>query len=283
MKQIFLPDGSPIPALGQGTWCLGDKPERRAEELATLRWGAQNGLTLLDTAEMYGDGASEALIGEAIRPLERGGLFLVSKVYPWNAEREGIFTACENSLRRLGTDYLDLYLLHWRGRVPLQETVDCMEELRAQGQIRRWGVSNFDTADMEELLRCRGGGRCAAVQNLYHLASRGAEFDLLPLLRRQGIPLMAYCPLAQAGSLRSGMLQSPAVQAVARRQGCSPMQVLLAFVLAQEGVFAIPRTGSLAHVQENRAAADLTLTEADLAALNRAFPAPDHKVEMDML
>lgn len=283
MKTILLPDGAPLPAVGQGTWYLGEDASRRAAELEALRWGIQNGLTLIDTAEMYGDGASEELVGEAIRPFHRDDLFLVSKVYPWNAGKAHIFDACQGSLDRLGTHYLDLYLLHWRGSVPLGETVACMEELKAQGKIRRWGVSNFDLDDMQELLCQKDGNNCAVVQDLYHLGSRGVEFDLLPFLRRQGIPLMAYSPLAQAGRLRQTLLGHRAVQAIAQQHQITPIQVLLAFVLAQEGVFAIPRTGRPEHMQANRAAAEVRLSLEELTLLDQAFPPPAHKVGLDVI
>ena len=283
MKMIHLPDGTEIPGVGQGTWYLGEEHSKRSSETQTLRWGAQNGLTLIDTAEMYGDGASEKLVGHAIEPLDRGKLFLVSKVYPWNAGRRSIFDSCQDSLDRMGTDYLDLYLLHWRGSIPLSETVACMEELKAQGKIRCWGESNFDLDDMQELLRLKHGENCAVVQDLYHLGSRGVEFDLLPFLRRQGIPLMAYSPLAQAGRLRQKLLSSTAIQSIAERHNITPIQVLLAFVLAQDGVFAIPRASRLSHVQANRAAADVLLSEEELALLDRAFPAPNRKVQLDMI
>lgn len=283
MKTIRLPDGAIIPAVGQGTWYLGEDPRKRSDELEALRWGAQNGMPLIDTAEMYGDGASEDLVGEAIRSLDRDSLFLVSKVYPWNAGRENIFDACQASLNRMGIDHLDLYLLHWRGSVPLRETVDCMEELKARGLIRRWGVSNFDVDDMQQLLRLPHGENCAVVQDLYHLGSRGVEYTLLPFLRRQGIPLMAYSPLAQAGRLRQALTRNTAVQAVARAHHATEIQVLLAFVLAQPGVFAIPRSGRLAHTQANRAAADLRLSAEEMTLLDAAFPAPKHKVGLDMI
>lgn len=283
MRTINLPDNTPIPVVGQGTWYLGENETRRDSEIAALRWGAENGLYLIDTAEMYGEGASEELVGEAIAPLHREDLFLVSKVYPWNAGAANIFDSCQDSLDRLGTDYLDLYLLHWRGGVPLSETVACMEELVAQGKIRRWGVSNFDLDDMHELLRIRRGGNCAVVQDLYHLGSRGVEFDLLPFLREQGIPLMAYSPLAHNASMRRVLTSHPAVKEIAAAHGITEIQVLLAFVANQDGVFAIPRTGALAHTQANRAAADIILTDAERAALDAAFPAPRHKTSLDML
>ena len=283
MKTIHLPDGTEIPAVGQGTWYLGEERSKRTSETQTLRWGVEHGLTLIDTAEMYGDGASEELVGHAIEPLDRSKLFLVSKVYPWNAGRRNIFDSCQDSLDRLGTDYLDLYLLHWRGSVPLSETVACMEELKAQGKIRRWGVSNFDLSDMQELLRLKHGENCAVAQDLYHLGSRGIEYDLLPFLRRQSIPLMAYSPLAQAGRLRQKLLSSAAIQTVAENHSITPIQVLLAFVLAQDGVFAIPRASRVSHVQANCEAADVVLSAEELALLNEAFPAPNRKVPLDMI
>ncbi len=283
MNTILLPDGTQIPKVGQGTWYLGEDPGKRASETEALQWGVENGLTLIDTAEMYGEGASEELVGEAIRPFQRDKLFLVSKVYPWNAGKNQIFDSCQNSLDRLGTDYLDLYLLHWRGSIPLQETVSCMEQLKAQGKIRRWGVSNFDKDDMAELFHVKGGHDCAVVQDLYHLGSRGTEYDLLPFLRQHGIPLMAYTPLAQAGRVRRSLLTDAAVLSVAEKYSCTPIQVLLAFVLAQDGIFAIPRSSRLSHTQDNRAAADIRLSAEDLALLNSHFPAPTHKVPLDVL
>ncbi len=283
MKTVTLPDGTEVPKAGQGTWYLGENPGKRSREIEALRLGVRIGMNLIDTAEMYGDGASEELVGEAIRPLERSGLFLTSKVYPWNAGREHIFSSCRSSLKRLGTEYLDLYLLHWRGSVPLRETVACMEELKARGMIRRWGVSNFDLDDMKELLRVPKGENCAVVQDLYHLGSRGVEYDLLPFLRQQGIPLMAYSPLAQAGGLRQALLKSAAVQTVAERHDCTRLQILLAFVLHQENVFAIPRAGQAAHVQANCDAAKIDLTREECGLLDREFPAPRHKVGLDMI
>ena len=274
--------GVPAGRIGQGTWCLGEDPATQKQELAALRTGIEAGMTLLDTAEMYGDGASEALVGQAVRPYARETLYLVSKVYPFNAGRANIFASCEASLRRLGTDYLDLYLLHWRGRVPLAETAECMEELKAKGRIRAWGVSNLDTDDMRELLAVPGGANCAADQLLYHLGSRGIEYDLMPLLAEHGIAVMAYCPLAQAGRLRRGLSNNAAVQSVAAAHAASAQQVLLAFLLTRPDVVPIPRTAHAAHAAANAVAADLTLTPAELAALEAAFPAPDHKVELDM-
>lgn len=274
--------GKTIGPVGQGTWFLGEHAATFQTESTALRAGIEAGMTLIDTAEMYGDGAAERLVGAAIQGFQREDLFLVSKVYPHNAGRRGIFKSCEASLRRMGTDYMDLYLLHWRGSVPLAETVACMEELKEKGRIRAWGVSNLDTADIRELLSVKNGGHCATDQVLYHLGSRGIEFDLLPLLRKHNIPVMAYCPLAQAGRLRRGLLESPAVQEIASAHQALPAQILLAFLLAKPGVLPIPRTGNASHTLENAGAAQIKLSEEELAALNRAFPAPTRKVPLDI-
>lgn len=283
MEGFITASGAAAGPIGQGTWYLGEDPAAFETERAALRTGLERGMTLLDTAEMYGEGAAERLVGRAIEGFDREKLFLVSKVYPFHAGRRDIFRCCEASLRRMNTDYLDLYLLHWRGRVPLEETVACMEELKARGRIRAWGVSNLDAADMRELLEVPGGGGCATDQVLYHLGSRGIEYDLLPLLRRHAIPVMAYCPLAQAGALRRGLLAAPAVTEAARAHGATSAQVLLAFVLAQPGLLPIPRTGDPAHAAENAAAAALHLTDAELAALDRAFPAPGWPTPLDIV
>lgn len=268
--------------VGQGTWFLGEHGSTFQEEQSALRTGIEAGMTLIDTAEMYGEGAAEKLVGAAIQGYTREDLYLVSKVYPFNAGRSNISKSCEASLRRMGTDYLDLYLLHWRGSVPFAETVACMEELKAQGRIRAWGVSNLDTRDMKALLAVKDGAHCATDQVLYHLGSRGIEYDLLPLLQKHNIPVMAYCPLAQAGHLRRGLLAAPAVREIADAHSITPSQVLLAFLLAQPSVMPIPRTGKAAHALENAAVAQIKLTDEELAALDRAFPAPEHKVSLDM-
>ena len=231
---------------------------------------------------MYGDGAAEELLGRAIRGYDRDELFLVSKVYPHNAGRRNIFRACEDSLRRMGVDCLDLYLLHWRGSVPLQETVDCMEELIRQGRIARWGVSNLDLEDMEELFQCDGGDGCAVNQVLYHLGSRGTEYCLRPWMEQNHVAMMAYCPLAQGGRLRRGLVNSPAVRQTAEESGLTPMQVLLAFVLAQKNTIAIPRTGSADHALLNAETADHALTPEQLERLNKAFPAPRRREPLDI-
>jgi diketogulonate reductase-like aldo/keto reductase len=276
MKTVSLPGGEIVPALGQGTWMMGERRDRRTAEIAALRAGVDLGMTLIDTAEMYGDGAAEMLIGEALGPV-RDELFLVSKAYPQNASRKRLPLACEASLRRLGTDRLDLYLLHWRGSVPLGETVEAMEALKAAGKIRHWGVSNLDTDDMEDLLAA-GGDACSTDQILYNLTRRGPEHDLLPWLRDHAMPVMAYSPVEQGR-----LVAHPALAAIAERLNATPAQVALAWTLHRDGVIAIPKAGSVAHVHENRAAADLALPEAVLAALDEAFPRPRERRPLEML
>ena len=282
-KYITLNDGSRIPRLGQGTWYLGEDADRAAAEVKTLKTGIEAGMALIDTAEMYADGGAEKIVGQAIRGYDREKLYLVSKVYPFHAGRRNIFTSCENSLRRMKTDYMDLYLLHWMGSVPLAETAECMEKLVDQGKIRRWGVSNLDLYDMQEFLSVTNGGHCCVNQLLYHLGSRGIEYDLLPYLTERGIPVMAYCPLAQGGRLRRTLLGSSSVQAVAQKHGITPVQVLLAFVLSNENMIAIPRTGNAQHALQNAAVSGMDLSQEDLALLNAQFPAPTGPQPLDML
>jgi diketogulonate reductase-like aldo/keto reductase len=278
MPTISLPNGQAMPILGQGTWMLGEQPARRAEELAALRTGLDLGMTLLDTAQMYGDGASEELIAEAIAGHRREELFLVSKILPQNATRERTVKACRRSLRRLRTDYLDLYLLHWREQVPLEETLEGFEALMKEGSIRAWGVSNFDVGDMEELLALPGGKAVASNQVLYNLMRRGIEYDLLPQAREMKMPIMAYSPVEQGRLLRHAALRN-----IAQRHGATPAAVALAWVLQQPGVCAIPRSGNPQHVRENHAALSLNLTADDLAELDAAFPAPTKKVPLEVL
>ncbi len=280
---VELPDGTPMPRFGMGTWFLGESAAKHDDELAALRTGLDAGVTLIDTAEMYGSGAAERLAGEAIRGYDRESLFLVSKVYPHNAGDPEIFESVEASLERLGTDYLDLYLLHWRGSIPLAETVECMEQLVGDGLIRHWGVSNFDVDDLEELFAVPDGERCAVNQDLYHLGSRGVEYAVLPWMRSVGMPLMAYCPLAQAGDLRRGLTNDPAVVEVARRHDATPLQILLAFVLRDPMAIAIPRSGKPEHVLENVHACEIELSDDDLALLSRSFPAPGYPTPLDIV
>lgn len=282
-RTFRLKDGTEVPRLGQGTWYLGQGISPRVQERDTLRLGISLGMTLIDTAEMYGEGRSEQLIGEAIQGLDREKLFLVSKVYPRNASRARLQRSLEASLRRLGTDYLDLYLLHWRGAVSLRETAEEMERQVELGRIRRWGVSNLDLADMKELMATSLGEHCVVDQVLYHLGSRGVEYDLRGWLAHQGIGLMAYCPLAQGGTLRRGLMSNTAVVEAARAHGVTPAQVLLNFVLQADNVIAIPKASSPAHVKENAGALDFCLTDQELARLNQAYPPPSCPTRLDIV
>ena len=276
VRQVSLPDGEGVAALGQGTWRMGERSAVRAQEIATIREGVGLGMTLVDTAEMYGDGGAESLLGEALNGL-RDEVFLVSKAYPQNASRSRLSRSCEASLRRLRTDRLDLYLLHWRGNVPLAETVEAMQVLQAAGKIRHWGVSNLDLDDMEELVEA-GGADCAADQVLYNLGRRGIEFDLLPWMAGRGIPVMAYTPLEPDRMARSAVLKT-----LAERRGVTPPQLALAWVLRRPEVIAIPKASNPDHVRQNRAALDIDLTSKELTRLDEAFPPPRRKGPLEML
>lgn len=266
-----------MPRLGQGTWNMGDRPARRAEEIAALREGIDLGMTMIDTAEMYGDGRSESLVAEAIAG-QRDKVFLVTKVLPSNASRKGVARSCEASLKRLKTDRVELYLLHWSGSHPLEETVRGFEDLVQAGKIRAWGVSNLDLSEMKQLTGIRGATACAANQVLYNLGRRGIEFDLLPWSRERGIPIMAYTPIEQGK-----LLGHKALRALAERMGATPAQVALAWILRQDGVVTIPKAGTVAHVRENRGALDVKLDEAALNALDTAFSPPKRARPLEML
>ncbi len=281
-KKVVLSDGTEIGNLGIGTWYMGDSQKDREEEIASIRYAIDNGVTTIDTAEMYGNGRSELLVGEAIKGYDREKLFLISKVLPSNAGRGRIFQACEKTLKRLGTDYLDLYLLHWRGMIPFEETIECMEELKRKGKIRRWGVSNMDIDDMEEILDISDGENCCVNQVLYHLGSRGIEYSLKPFTDRNNIATIAYCPLAQGGRLRGQLLQSEAVKKVADKHKITPMQVLLCFVLSQNNMLAIPKASKLEHMKQNIECLKIKLDKEDFGMLNKAFPAPIRKVPLDI-
>lgn len=274
---VTLPSGIDIPALGLGTWQMGEVKARANDEIDSLRLGLDLGMTLIDTAEMYGEGGAERIVGKALED-RRDEVFLVSKVYPWNASRTGTIAACEASLKRLGTDRLDLYLLHWRGEHPLADTVAAFEELKAAGKIGAWGVSNFDTADMEELLTVPQGENCAVNQVLYNLSRRGIEYDLLPWCQSRGIPVMAYSPIEQGR-----LVHHPELIRIAKAYQATPAQVALAFVLERDGVVAIPKSSNLRRVRENRDAVDLDISDEDWAALDAAFPPPARKTALDML
>ena len=270
-----FPGGTEVPVLGQGTWHMGERGGNWKQEAESLRHGLDLGMTLIDTAEMYADGSAESVVGEAIRG-RRDEAFLVSKVLPSNASAAGTVRACEASLRRLGTDHVDLYLLHWRGGYGLDETLEGFERLQQAGKIKAWGVSNFDVDDMEELDSVSED--CAANQVLYNLARRGIEFDLLPWCQKRGIPIMAYSPLDEGRLLRH-----PELVHIAKAHQATPAQVALAFLLSRPGVIAIPKTGSRQRAEENRAAVDLHLTPENLAALDQVFSPPKRKKPLEMI
>ena len=284
MREVTLPTGDRMPALGLGTWKMGEAPRQQAAEVAAVRLALEMGYRLIDTAEMYGEGGAETVVGQALAEALRAGavarqnLFIVSKVYPHNASRAGVQAACERSLRRLGLDQLDLYLLHWRGGEPLAETLAGFEALQQRGLIRHWGVSNFDLDDLEELAALHGGAACAANQVYYSLSQRGIEFDVSPWQRRHHMPVMAYSPIDQ-GALAA----QPGLDAIARRLQATPAQVALAWLLAQPCTIAIPKAVREAHLRENLAAADLPLSPDDLAQLDVLFPPPRRKQPLAML
>ncbi|HEV7476415.1 MAG TPA: aldo/keto reductase [Burkholderiales bacterium] len=273
MKQVLLPAGERMPAFGMGTWYMGEKRSERPAEVAALRLGLDLGIRLIDTAEMYGEGGAEEVVGEAIAG-RRDEVFLVSKVYPHNASRQGAVAACERSLKRLKTDRLDLYLLHWRGNIPFAETVAAFEALRAAGKIRHWGVSNLDLADMQEL----GSAPVQTDQLLYNLTRRGIEWDLLPWLRERRIPVMAYSPIEQAR-----LLKSRALVDFSKKHGMTPAQAALAWLLAKDDVIVIPKASNPEHLKENLGALKIQLTAAQLAELDRAFPPPKGPSPLEML
>ncbi len=280
---VTFPGGQEQPSLGVGTWRMGESAAKRRAEVAILRTAIELGYRVIDTAEMYGEGGAEEATGQAIADALRAGdvrrdaLFVISKVYPHNASRLGTIAACERSLTRLGLDYVDCYLLHWRGPVPLFETVLAFETLRAQGRIRNWGVSNFDLDDMQELIAVEGGDRCAANQVYYSLTAQGAAFDLLPWQRARGIVTMAYSPIDQGALARSSLLRP-----LAKRLGATPAQVAIAWLLAQTGVMPIAKAARAAHLEENFASQSLRLPSDAIAQLEQLFPAPSRKMPLAM-
>jgi diketogulonate reductase-like aldo/keto reductase len=289
MKKIELPDGERVPALGQGTWRMGENKSARADEVAALRLGIDLGMTLIDTAEMYGDGEAEKVVADAIDE-QRDRVFVVTKVYPHNASRTELPKACERSLKRLRIEVIDLYLLHWRGDVPLEETVETFEKLRAAGKIKRWGISNFDLDDMKELNDEKKRSACSANQVLYNLEHRAIEFDLLPWSQKKKIPIMAYSPVGHGrGLLKNETLKKIAkrhdatCRAGASREGWTSAQIALAWVLREVGVIAIPKASDEKHVRENARSAEIKLTKEDLTEIDREFPAPKSKRALPML
>jgi diketogulonate reductase-like aldo/keto reductase len=278
MRMVRLPDGTEVRALGQGTWHMGERGGDAKAEVAALQLGIELGMTLIDTAEMYGSGGAEEVVAEASQG-QRDKLFIVSKVYPHNASRSGTPAACERSLKRLRTDRIDLYLLHWRGSHPLAETVEAFEKLRAAGKIRYWGVSNFDTRDMQGLVRLPAGDQCAANQVLYHVGSRGIEYDLLPWSTQHRVPLMAYSPVGGQGAR---LLQSRALVAVAKRHNATPAQIAIAWTMRHGNVISIPKASDPQHVRDNAAADAIQLSAEDLAAIDAAHPPPAAKRSLDI-
>ena len=274
---VTLPSGIAVPALGQGTWNMGEDASRARDEITSLKTGLDLGMTLIDTAEMYAEGGSELVVGKAIEG-RRDEVFLVSKVYPGNASLRGAVEACERSLKRLNTDRIDLYLLHWRGNYPLAETVEAFEGLKAAGKIEAWGVSNFDVADMDELLGVPNGGNVAANQVLYNLARRGIEYDLLPWCQERSIPIMAYSPIEQGR-----LLDHPELIRIAKTYQATPAQIALAFLLERDGVMAIPKSSNPRRIEENRDSVALDITDEDWTILDVAFPPPSRKKSLDML
>ncbi|QUH04315.1 aldo/keto reductase [Saccharopolyspora erythraea] len=277
MRQLRLPGGGDLPVLGQGTWGMGERRSDRTTEVEALRRGLDLGVGLIDTAEMYGNGGAEEVVGEAIAG-RRDEVFLVSKVFPHNASRRGAVEACERSLRRLNTDRIDLYLLHWRGGTPLAETLEAFEQLRADGRIRYFGVSNFDPDDMRELWEHELGRQSVTDQVLYNLTRRGVEYDLLPWCGEHALPVMAYSPIEQGRLLGDAVLKQ-----VAQRHSATPAQVAIAWVLATEGVCAIPKAATAEHVEQNHAALEIRLSDEDLADLDARFPAPGRAVPLEIL
>jgi diketogulonate reductase-like aldo/keto reductase len=282
MDTFVLPSGQAVSRLGQGTWNMGESRRRRDEELEALVTGIELGMTLIDTAEMYGSGAAEALVGSAILG-RRAAVYVVSKVLPQNSARDRTIAACERSLRQLGTDYLDLYLLHWRGGTPLQETLDAFVTLQRAGKIRHYGVSNFDVDDLEEASELRGGDAIATNQVLYNPLYRGPEWSLLQWCGARGIPVMAYSPLGSSGSELKKLLGAPAIRKVAERHTATPAQVLLAWGLRQPGVVTIPKAATVAHVRENHGALKLALKAEDLRDIDAAFPPPRHAAPLETI
>lgn len=282
MKTVTLA-GQTVPAIGIGTWHMGDDPQTRASEIATIQAGLAAGARVIDTAEMYGSGRAESLVGEALQGVDRQQVFLISKVLPENASRDRMQRSVEASLQRLGTDYLDLYLYHWRGNVPLAETVSELQRLQDQGLVKAWGVSNFDVADLDELWALPQGPNAQANEDLYHLGSRGLDYAVLPWQRQHHLPLIAYSPVAQGDAWGQHLTTNPVVRQLAEKYQVSIYQILLAWVIRHDQVLAIPQTSSVAHMRQNLAAGDLTLSAADLTALDGQYPAPTHKLPLDVI
>lgn len=274
-----------MPKFGIGTWRMGENENKSSVEINAVYYALKNGVRLIDTAEMYGEGGAEIIVGEALKKanVDRKELFIVSKVYPHNAGRYNLFTSLKKSLSRLGLDYLDMYLLHWRGRVPLRETVECMEEAKKEGLIKDWGVSNFDIDDMKELESIKNGDKCSVNQVLYHLASRGVDFDLASYLLERNIVLMAYCPLAQSGNLGNDILNNSVIKNIAKKHNATSSQIALAFIMSFDKRVPIPKSSSEKHILENINSQNIILDKEDIELLNKEFPKPNRKMPLDIV
>ena len=285
MDYILLKSNNKIPKFGIGTWRLGENEDKKEKEIRSIVFALHNGVRLIDTAEMYGNGKAEILISEALKHtnVKREEIFIVSKVYPHNAGRNKIFDSLKASLKRLGLDYLDMYLLHWRGKVPLRETVECMEEAKKEGLIKDWGVSNFDTDDMKELESLKDGDKCVLNQVLYHLDSRGVEFDLAPYMKDRNIVLMAYSPLGRAGEIARNILKNNIVLEIAQKHNASAAQIALSFISNVSGYIPIPKSASRRHLTENIESQNIILTDEDIDMINKEFPKPNKKLPLDIV
>lgn len=285
MDYILLKSNNKIPKFGIGTWRLGENEDKKEKEIKSVVFALHNGIRLIDTAEMYGNGGAERIVGEALKTadINRDELFIVSKVYPHNAGRDKIFDSLKASLKRLGLDYLDMYLLHWRGRVPLRETVECMEEAKKEELIKDWGVSNFDVDDMKELESLKDGDKCTVNQVLYHLGSRGVDYSLAPYMEERNIALMAYCPLAQAGGLGKDILKNKTLLSIAKKHNAAPSQIALAFIMSFNSKIAIPKSSNKKHIIENIESQKIKLDDEDIALINKEFPKPNRKLALDIV
>lgn len=269
--------------IGLGTWHMGENPDKKTQELTALRTGIEQGAVAIDTAEMYGEGVSELLVGEAIQPFQRDDLFLISKVYPWNASKKQLPISLDNSLKRLETDYLDLYLLHWTGNIPIEETIEALEKAKDAGKIKAWGVSNFDVKDLQEMDQKKNSQNCQANQVLYNLGERGIEFDLLPVMQEKQLPLIAYAPIAQGDRLGGQLSASSNLQEIAQNHQATIFQILLAWSIRLGQTLAIPQSGKAEHVIENLKAAEIELTKAEIEQLDKDFPKPTTKQSLAII
>lgn len=284
MNYLTLKSNNKIPKFGIGTWGIGENESKREKEIKSIIFSLKNDVKLIDTAEMYGNGAAEKIVGEALKhvKIKREDIFITSKVYPHNAGKDKIFNSLESSLKRLNLDYLNLYLLHWRGRIPLSETIECMEKAKSEGLIKDWGVSNFDTNDMKELENIKDGDKCVVNQVLYHLGSRGIDFDLAPYMKDKNIALMAYSPLAQAGILHKNILDNAVLMKIAEKYNASASQIALSFIINTANYIAIPKSVSKSHILENINSQNIILDDEDIELINKEFPKPNKKMPLDI-